>query len=182
MNCTFQSSLHLTLRVGLNTVFIHKMQTGIPLKPILWYECSSTFLQWKKKYHSRGLEQNNACLLPGGLRKMLPLPLFRMFCASEVVCKLDVLHEQYHGADRFLGIPGMFDIHVISCCALRVDSTCCCLALHTIWNPFTCFCVTRLPSSAAVEAYKVSPCAKCVYCVQLKANTECPKRISEASF
>lgn len=53
----------------------------------------------------------------------------------------------------------MFDIHAISCCALRVDSTCCCLALHTIWNPFTYFCVTCLPSSAAVEPY-VSPCAK----------------------
>lgn len=63
--------------------------------------------------------------------KKLPL-FFRMFCASEVVCTLIVLHEQYHSADRFVGNPSMFDIHVISCCALRVVSTCCCLALHTI--------------------------------------------------
>lgn len=160
MNCTFQSSLHWALWVGLKTVFIHKNadRDSTQTHTVVWMQ--QYFFMVKKNDHSRVLEQNNACLLWGGLRKMLPQLLFRMFCASEVVCKFDVLHEQYHGADRFLGIPGMFDIHVISCCALRVDSTCCCLALHTIWNPFTYFCVTCLPSSAAVQPYKVSPCAK----------------------
>lgn len=50
---------------------------------------------------------------------------------QDMVCHLNVLHEQYHSAD-FVGNPSIFDIHVISCCALRVESTCFCLALHTI--------------------------------------------------
>lgn len=76
----------------------------------------------------------NKCLpsTGGDFQRDASTTVFRMSCASDVVCKLNVLHEQHHSADRFIGSPSMFDIHVISCCALRVDSTCCCLALHTI--------------------------------------------------
>lgn len=106
---------------------------------------------------------------------------FRMFCAS-VVCKLNILHEQYHSADRFVGNPSMFDIHVIICCALRVDSTCCCLALHTIWNLFTCFRVTLSPLPATVEPQAVSLCYIFPYGTVggWRQTLKVPERISEA--
>lgn len=43
--------------------------------------------------------------------------------------------------------------HVISCCALRVDWTCCCLALHAIPNDFTHMCGRRLPSLELRQAW-----------------------------
>lgn len=58
-------------------------------------------------------------------------PFFRMFCASEVVNKIFCMSSTTVQIGLF-GNPSMSDIHVIICCALRVDSTCCCLALHNI--------------------------------------------------
>lgn len=151
------------------------MQTGNQLKPTLRYERSSSFLS-VKKYHSRILDQKHVCLLPRWTRKDAPTTFFRMFCASEVVCTFNILHEQYHSADRFVGNPSMFDIHVIICCALRVDSTCCCLALHTIWNCFTYFCVTRSPS---LPQWNQMSCLLVLnvpswHCWQVQTNTERP--------
>lgn len=71
--------------------------------------------------------------------------LFTMLQASEIVCK--IIFCLSSTTVQIGQNPSMFDIHVISCCALRVDSTCCCLALHTIWNLFTSSSVIWWPSS-----------------------------------
>lgn len=71
--------------------------------------------------------------------------LFTMLQASEIVCK--IIFCLSSTTVQIGQNPSMFDIHVISCCALRVDSTCRCLALHTIWDLFTSSSVIWWPSS-----------------------------------
>lgn len=78
----------------------------------------------------------------GGLRQMLPQPFIRMFCASQVVCNFNVLHGRNHSADRFVG-KLKYVWHTrdqLLCLESRFNM--CCLALHTVWNPYTYFCVT----------------------------------------
>lgn len=103
-----------------------------------------------------------------------------MFCASEVVCKINILHEQYHSADRLVGNSSMSDIHVIICCALRVDSTCCCLALHTIWNTFTYFCVTLACHSWTRWVASLVSMYACGTVGRKRQTLKDPERISEA--
>lgn len=127
-----RSPLRAQGEVGLNAVFIKCRQGFHSNHTVVWMQ--QFFFNYKNI--TAGFEKvkkKNASLLS-----------FRMFCASEVVCKILCMSSTTVQIG-LLETPSMLNIHVISCCALRVDSTCCCLALHTVWNLFTSFCVSWSP-------------------------------------